>query len=257
MPARKKVTKRPQRAKEAQDKLRPSMPRSHRIGGNVQPRKDLSKFLKWPRYVKIQRQRAVLYKRLKVPPAINQFHRTLPKDQRAEVFRLLTKYQPRTKAQRHADRVERAKKIAAKETVENVKRENVVQFGLNHVTTLIEEKQAKLVVIAHDVDPIELVLWLPALCRKMDVPYCIVTGKSTLGQIVHQKTATCLAVTSVAAADERALERCVELARASYNDNVASVGKWGGGTMGLKTQRKIEAREKIAREEEKKKAALY
>lgn len=28
--------------------------------------------------------------------------------------------------------------------------------------------------IAHDVDPIELVVWLPALCRKMNVPYCIV-----------------------------------------------------------------------------------
>jgi large subunit ribosomal protein L7Ae len=32
---------------------------------------------------------------------------------------------------------------------------------LNHVTTLIENKKAKLVVIANDVDPIELVLWMP------------------------------------------------------------------------------------------------
>lgn len=31
-----------------------------------------------------------------------------------------------------------------------------------------------MVVIAHDVDPLELVVWLPALCRKMGVPYCIV-----------------------------------------------------------------------------------
>jgi len=42
----------------------------------------------------------------------------------------------------------------------------VLKFGLNHVTTLIENKKAKMVVIAHDVDPIELVLWLPQLCRK-------------------------------------------------------------------------------------------
>ena len=34
------------------------------------------------------------------------------------------------------------------------------------MTTLVENKMAKLVVIAHDVDPIELVCWLPALCRK-------------------------------------------------------------------------------------------
>lgn len=41
---------------------------------------------------------------------------------------------------------------------------NVVKYGLNHVTTLIENKKAKLVVIAHDVDPIELVVFLPTLC---------------------------------------------------------------------------------------------
>jgi len=39
---------------------------------------------------------------------------------------------------------------------------------------------AQLVVIAHDVDPIELVVWFPALCRKIEVP-CIVKGKARLG----------------------------------------------------------------------------
>lgn len=50
----------------------------------------------------------------------------------------------------------------------------VVKYGLNHITTLVEEGKAQLVVIAHDVDPIELVIWLPALCKKMGVPYVIV-----------------------------------------------------------------------------------
>lgn len=92
---------------------------------------------------------------------------------------------------------------------DDAKRPRVIKYGLNHVTRLIEEKkvitdssmrlqtffsyslskyrlsslsvlQAKLVVIAHDVDPIELVIWLPALCRRMDVPYCVVKGKVTL-----------------------------------------------------------------------------
>lgn len=132
-----------------------------------------------------------------------------------------------------------------------------MQFGLNHVTYLVEEKLAKFVVIAHDVDPIELVVWLPALCRKMDVPYCIVKGKSTLGQVVHQKTATCLAMTSVRPEDEKALGLVTELCRTMYNDNLEGLKKWGGGQMGLKTKRKIEARQKIAEEEERKKAALH
>ena len=39
------------------------------------------------------------------------------------------------------------------------KKPQVLKYGLNHVTTLVENKMAKLVVIAHDVDPIELVCW--------------------------------------------------------------------------------------------------
>ena len=50
----------------------------------------------------------------------------------------------------------------------------VVKYGLNHITSLVEAGKAQLVVIAHDVDPIELVVWLPALCKKMNIPYVIV-----------------------------------------------------------------------------------
>ena len=54
------------------------------------------------------------------------------------------------------------------------------------------QNKAQLVVIAHDVDPIELVVWLPALCRKMEIPYCIVKGKSRLGSVPF--CSVCLAV---------------------------------------------------------------
>lgn len=50
----------------------------------------------------------------------------------------------------------------------------VVKYGINHITNLVESGKAQMVVIAHDVDPIELVVWLPALCKKMGVPYAIV-----------------------------------------------------------------------------------
>merc|ERR1719376_1503247 len=60
------------------------------------------------------------------------------------------------------------------------KRAPVVRHGVNDVTTLVEKKKAQLVVIANDVDPIEMVMFLPALCRKMGIPYCIVKNKSRL-----------------------------------------------------------------------------
>ena len=47
------------------------------IGQDIQPKRDLSRYVKWPKYVRIQRQRKVLYQRLKVPPSINQFSNTV------------------------------------------------------------------------------------------------------------------------------------------------------------------------------------
>ena len=100
-------------------------------------------------------------------------------------------------------------------------------------------------VIASDVDPIELVVWLPALCRKMGVPYVIVNNKGRLGSLVHQKKATAVALTAVKAEDNAALEKLVESADAHFANNVDARRKWGGGIMGLKTQRSIEKRERM------------
>jgi len=54
--------------------------RNFRLGGDIQPKRDLTRFVKWPRYVRIQRQKRILMQRLKVPPAINQFTQTIDKN---------------------------------------------------------------------------------------------------------------------------------------------------------------------------------
>merc|ERR1719506_2810758 len=92
-------------AKEQGDPLYPARNRNFRIGGDIRAKKDLSRFVKWPRYIKLQRQRKILYTRLKVPPSIAQFTRTHSKDQARELFMLLNKYKPETKA----DKKERIK----------------------------------------------------------------------------------------------------------------------------------------------------
>merc|ERR1719215_898281 len=48
-------------------------PKNFRLGGDIQPRRDLSRFVRWPKYVRLQRMKRVMMMRLKVPPAINQF----------------------------------------------------------------------------------------------------------------------------------------------------------------------------------------
>jgi large subunit ribosomal protein L7Ae len=56
-------------------------PRNFRIGGDIQPKRDLTRFVKWPKYVRLQRQKRILLMRLKVPPALNQFSNTIDKNQ--------------------------------------------------------------------------------------------------------------------------------------------------------------------------------
>ena len=243
--------------KKVADPLFPSRPRNTGIGGAIRPKgRDLSRFVKWPKYIRIQRQRAVLYQRLKVPPAINQFTKVISKNEAMTVFTLLNKYRPETKEARK-QRIQETAAAAAEGKNVKTKTADVVAYGLKEVTTLIEEKKAELVLIACDVDPIELVMWMPALCRKMDVPFMIVKDKARLGTIVHTKTAACVALTSVAAADAGQLKILKDLAMEKYNNNAELVRKWGGGIMGLKTMAKLEKRAKaVAIEEAKKLASL-
>jgi hypothetical protein len=84
-----------------------------------------------------------------------------------------------------------------------------------------EQGKAQLVVIAHDVDPIELVVWLPALCRKMGVPYAIVKGKSRLGSIVHSRTATALCLTSVKNEDKHDFSKIVEAVKVLFSSSIS------------------------------------
>lgn len=228
-------------------------PRSFGAGRFVRPKTDLTRFVRWPRYIRLQRQRAILKRRLKVPPAINQFSRALDKNQAANLFRLLAHYRPESRVEKTA----RLKTVAESEVKGAEPKTGAkplfVKYGLNHVTTLIESKKAKLVVIAHDVDPIELVVWLPALCRKMNVPYVIVKGKARLGHVVHKKTASVLALTEIRKEDAPKLEQFVSNVNLQFKDNTVDRKKWGGGIVGPKAQAVIEKRRKQAAREANKK----
>ena len=228
-------------------------PRQFGIGGALPPKKDVTRFVKWPQYIRLQRQRRILYKRLKVPPPINQFTRALEKNQAATLFKLLLKYRPEDKAQKQ-ERLRAVAEAAAQNQTPETKKPVVVKYGLNHIAYLVEQQKAQLVVIAHDVDPIELVIWLPALCKKQGVPYCIVKGKSRLGAVVHKKTATALAITAVKPEDKSTLNKLVESFTAQYNEG--SRVPWGGGIMGSKSQHKTRMREKLVARELAQRAAV-
>ena len=175
-------------------------PKNFNFGNDVRPRIVKSRFVKFPRYVELQRQKRILMKRLKCPPALAQFFDPLDKDTCKKVYKVLESYATETKKQKkerlqNAAKEEKDKKGKKEKEKKDGKKPTTVKFGLNHVTYLVEQKRAKLVLIAADVDPIETVVFLPSLCKTMDVPYAIVPSKAKLGEFANKKTCTCLALT--------------------------------------------------------------
>jgi len=242
------------RPPKRENPLYENRPRNFGIGGDLQPKRDLTRFVRWPKYIKLQLQKRVLLKRLKVPPVINQFTHTVDKSTAQQLFQFLEKYSPETKKQNKQRLLTAAKAETKTEGAPpaETKKPKLVKFGLNHVTALVEQKEAKLVVIAHDVDPIELVMWLPALCRKKGVPYMIVKGKARLGKVVHQKTATALALVDVEQKDQKDLANFVQKANDNYNERYSQFMKMeGGGVMGYK-HNTLAAKDERRRQQEKK-----
>ncbi len=57
-----------------------------------------------------------------------------------------------------------------------------IKKGTNETTKAVERGLAKLVIIAEDVDPPEIVAHLPLLCEEKKVPYVYVPSKKRLGE---------------------------------------------------------------------------
>jgi large subunit ribosomal protein L7Ae len=242
-------------AKTPQNPLFEKKSKTFGIGGDLPPKQDLTRFVKWPEYVRLQRQKVILNKRLKVclplfrfvkfyscaqvPPAIAQFGQTLDKNTATQLFQLLNKYKPESKQEKKArllSEAENREKKGDKATTTDSKKPIFAKYGLNHVVALVEAKKAKFVAIADDVEPIELVVFLPALCRKMGVPYVIVKGKSRLGLITGKKTAAAVAITDVRSEDSQALANLISASKANYLEKSEELRKhWGGGIRGNKS----------------------
>ncbi|MCJ1313078.1 60S ribosomal protein L8B [Agyrium rufum] len=221
--------------------------RNFGIGQDIQPRRNLSRMVRWPAYVRLQRQKKILNLRLKVPPAIAQFTHVLDRNTAAQSFKLLTKYRPEGKAEKQERLRKEATAISEGKKKEDVsKKPFAAKYGLNHVVGLVENKKAALVLIANDVDPIELVVFLPALCRKMGVPYAVIKGKARLGTVVHKKTAAAVAITEVRPEDKSEFSKLLSTIKEGYADKHEEAKRhWGGGIMGQKA---------IASQEKKRKA---
>ncbi|ADB57560.1 50S ribosomal protein L7Ae [Archaeoglobus profundus] len=66
--------------------------------------------------------------------------------------------------------------------LEKARETGKIKKGTNETTKAVERGLAKLVYIAMDVDPPEIVAHLPLLCEEKNIPYVYVKSKADLGK---------------------------------------------------------------------------
>lgn len=78
----------------------------------------------------------------------------------------------------------------AYEAVEKARVSGKIKKGTNEATKIIEKGLAKLVVVAEDVNPKEVVMHIEPLCNEKGVPFVKVPSKSELGAAAGLPVAT-------------------------------------------------------------------
>lgn len=84
-----------------------------------------------------------------------------------------------------------------------------IRKGTNEATKSIERGRAKLVVIAEDVEPPEIVAHIPLLCDERRTPYVYVPDKRRVGQAVSLSVPAAAATIEEAGEAESLLEEII------------------------------------------------
>jgi large subunit ribosomal protein L7Ae len=103
---------------------------------------------------------------------------------------------------------------ASYEVLRQASRSGKVRKGTNETTKAVERGLAKLVIIAEDVQPPEVVAHLPIICDERKIPYVFVPSKAQIGPAVGIDVGTAAAAIVDAGEGQQILEQInKELAR--------------------------------------------
>ena len=86
-----------------------------------------------------------------------------------------------------------------------------IRRGMNEVTKSIERVQAKIVIMAEDVSPPEILYHVPLLCEEKNVPYAYLSTKKNLGKAVNINVgSSSIAVEKVGSGNEHILDNILK-----------------------------------------------
>ncbi|KAF9122762.1 60S ribosomal protein L8B [Mortierella sp. 14UC] len=230
---------------------------------------------------RVARQRQLLNNRRGIPPRLSNFTQLLDTNTTHKFFRFANKYRPETRAQNKTRRKTQKAIKAAKAVVDTSTamvldqkdKENeeskdkgkgktkavdtaleynedwdkppyFLKYGMNHCAALAEKQKARLIVMSDDVEPAEVLIWLPALCRKNNVPYAIVKGRARLGTLVNKQSTTAIAFTEIREEDLVEFSQLVDAINACYShvNQQPARRAWMGGLLGFKSRVKVALR---------------
>jgi len=97
------------------------------------------------------------------------------------------------------------------EIIELAKQSGKIRKGANEVTKLVERGQAKLVVMAADVQPEEILMHMPVLCEEKGTPYAYVPSKQELGAAAGLEVPTATIAVLDAGKGKASLDELVKL----------------------------------------------
>ncbi len=76
------------------------------------------------------------------------------------------------------------------EAIEQARDTGKFRKGANEVTKVVERGKARLVILAGDISPPEIVMHIPYLCEEKGIPYAYVPSKQELGTVANLKVPT-------------------------------------------------------------------
>jgi len=90
-------------------------------------------------------------------------------------------------------------------------RDSKIRKGMNEVTKSIERNSAKLIVMAEDVSPPEILFHVPLLCEEKSVPYAYLSTKKEVGSAVQINVgSSAIAIENVGTGNENILNDLVK-----------------------------------------------
>ncbi len=98
----------------------------------------------------------------------------------------------------------------AYDLVEKARDSGKISKGANEVTKQVERGQAKIVVMAEDVSPEEILAHMPVLCEEKNIPYAYVPSKDELGSSAGLLVSTTAIAVINPGKDKSALENLVK-----------------------------------------------